>query len=105
MKRPRMVRLLVTLAGVLALAHAVFAGAGLAWIGWAALFTLVKGVHYAALEIRARSGKLLEEERELFDSVMRANEPGQQRHLRDLIEWRDIAAGDALVMQGRPGRR
>ena len=32
---------------------------------------------------------------------MRVNEPGQQRHLRDLIEWRDIAAGDALVTQGQ----
>lgn len=101
MTRPRTVRLLVTLAGAFALAHAVLAGAGLAWIGWAALFTMVNGVHYAALEMRARSGKLLEEERELFDIVMRVNEPGQQRHLRDLIEWRDIAAGDALVTQGQ----
>lgn len=56
MTRPRTGWLLVMLAGAFALAHAVLAGAGLAWIVWAALFTLVTGVHYAALEMRARSG-------------------------------------------------
>ncbi len=50
--------------------------------------------------MRARTGKLLEEERELFDEVMKVGEPGQQRHLRDLIDWRDIAPGQALVTQG-----
>lgn len=99
--RPRTVRLMATLAGVIALAHFLFAGASFAWIGWTALFAAVNGVHYAALEMRARSGKLLEEERELFDSVMQINEPGQQRHLRDLIDWRDVAVGDALVTQGQ----
>ncbi len=101
MTRPRIVRLLMTVAGVVALAHFVLAGAGFAGIGWTALFAAVNGVHYAALEMRARSGKLLEEERELFDSVIQINEPGQQRHLRDLIEWRDVAAGDSLVTQGQ----
>lgn len=98
--RPRVARLLATMAGVMAVGHFGFAGAGLGWVGWAALFAAVNGVHFAALEMRARTGKLLEEERDLFDTVMQVKEPGQQRHLRDLIDWRDVAAGDALVTQG-----
>lgn len=100
--RPRRVRLLVTLAGAAALLHFALAGTDLAWLLWAALFTTINALHYAALSIRARSGKLLEEERELFDEVMKVGEAGQQRHLRDLIDWRDIASGQALVTQGQP---
>lgn len=100
-RRPRIMRLLVTLGGALALIHFALSGAGLAWMFWSALFTAINAVHYAALAMRARSGKLLEEERELFDEVMKIGEPGQQRHLRDLIDWRDIAAGDDLLQQGQ----
>lgn len=100
-RRPRIIRLLTTLAGVAALAHFVLTGAGFAWIFWSGLFTAINAVHFAALAMRARSGKLLEEERELFDEVMRVGEPGQQRHLQDLIDWRDVAAGQALVTQGQ----
>lgn len=101
MTRPRMVRLFATIAGVVAAAHFALAGAGIVWVGWAVLFAAINGVHYAALESRSRSGKLLDEERELFDEVMKIGEPGQQRHLRDLIDWRDIGEGDSLVTQGQ----
>jgi len=101
MTRPRLVRLLATIAGALATLHFAIGGIGVAWVGWALLFTAINGVYYAGLERRARNGKLLEEERELFDEVMRVGEPGQQRHLRDLIDWRDVAEGDALVTQGQ----
>lgn len=100
-RRPRIMRLLITLAGLAALLHFALSGAGIAWGLWAALFTAVNGVHFAALAMRARSGKLLEEERELFDEVMKIGEPGQQRHLRDLIDWRDFAPGEALLRQGQ----
>jgi CRP-like cAMP-binding protein len=100
-RRPRIIRLLTTLAGVAALAHFALAGAGFAWVFWSGLFTAINAVHFAALAMRARSGKLLEEERELFDEVMKIGEPGQQRHLQDLIDWRDIASGQAIVSQGQ----
>ncbi len=100
-RRPRVIRLLTSLAGAAALAHFALAGAGLAWIFWSGLFTAINAVHFAALAMRARSGKLLEEERALFDEVMKISEPGQQRHLRDLIDWRDVAPGQALVAQGQ----
>ena len=101
MTRPRLMRLLATLAGAMAMVHFAMAGAGIAWWFWAALFAAINAVHFAGLAMRARSGKLLEEERELFDEVMKIGEPGQQRHLKDLIDWRDIAAGDSLVNQGQ----
>ena len=101
MTRPRRMRLLGALAGVAALAHFALAGTGVAWLFWAGLFAAANAVHFAALAMRARSGKLLEEERELFDEVMKIGEPGQQRHLQDLIDWRDIAMGQALVTQGQ----
>ena len=98
--RLRVLRLLATLAGVAAAVSFVLAGTGFVWVLWAGLFAVVNLVHFAALEMRARSGKLLEEERALFDEVMRITEPGQQRHLRDLINWRDIAVGDCIMRQG-----
>lgn len=100
-RRPRIVRLLTTLGGLAALVHFAFSEAGFAWVFWSGLFTAINGVHFAALAMRARSGKLLEEERELFDEVMKIGETGQQRHLQDLIDWRDIAPGQALVTQGQ----
>ena len=66
-RRPRIIRLLTTLGGIAALAYFALSGAGFAWIFWSGLFTAINGVHFAALAMRARSGKLLEEERELFD--------------------------------------
>ena len=100
-RRPRIIRLLATLAGIAALAHFALAGAGFAWVFWSGLFAAINAVHFAALAMRARSGKLLEEERELFDGVMKIGETGQQRHLQDLIDWRDVVAGQALVTQGQ----
>ena len=99
--RPRTVRLLVTLAGLAAVVHFALAGTGFVWVLWALIFTAVNAVHFMALMNRARSGKLLDEERELFDEVMKVGEPGQQRHLKDLIDWRDISVGDTLVTQGQ----
>ena len=99
--RLRILRLLATLAGVAAAVSFVLAGTGFVWVLWAGLFAVVNLVHFAALEMRARSGKLLEEERALFDEVMRITEPGQQRHLRDLINWRSIAVGDCIMRQGQ----
>ena len=100
-RRPRAIRLLTTLAGVAAVVHFAISGSGFAWIFWSGLFAAINAVHFAALAMRARSGKLLEEERELFDEVMKIGEPGQQRHLQDLIGWRDIAPGDPLLTQGQ----
>lgn len=100
-RRPRIIRLLTTLAGLAAFIHFIASGADFAWVFWSGLFAAINGVHFAALAMRARTGKLLEEERELFDEVMKVSEPGQQRHLQDLIDWRDVAPGQALVTQGQ----
>ena len=101
MTRVRTMRLMMTLAGLVALVNFVLPGSSVVWILWSGLFAAVNLVHFAALEMRARSGKLLEEERELFDEVMKITEPGQQRHLRDLMKWQDIAPGECLMKQGQ----
>ena len=39
------------------------------------------------------------EEQELFEHVMRIEEPAQQRRLRDLMVWSDAGPGETLITQ------
>jgi CRP-like cAMP-binding protein len=41
------------------------------------------------------------EERELFDHVMKIEDPSKQNRLRDLMEWRDVEVGDVLIEEGQ----
>ena len=100
--RVRQIRYLSLAAGIVASIHFALAGLGGYWLLLALLFTAANAVQVGMLEYRARSGKMLDDERALFEQVMRIEEPAQQRRLLDVIEWQDIAAGAELMKQGQP---
>ena len=97
----RSIRLIALLAGVMAIGHFALVdglGAGLAL---AIVFTLVNAARLLELNKRARSGVMTAEERELFDHVMKIEEPKQQNRLRDLMIWEDVPVGTQLIRQGQ----
>lgn len=100
--RVRLIRTFGVLAGLALAVHFTVAGGAWYWTAFAVLFILANGVQLAMLEYRARSGKMLDDERELFEQVMRVEEPSSQRRLLDVIEWQDISAGAELMKQGQP---
>ncbi len=65
----------------------------------AAVFVAVNAIQIAAIRKRARGGALIEEEIRLFERLLGIENPRRQRHLRDLMRWRDVAAGEVLMMQ------
>ncbi len=97
----RMIRLVALAAGLLAIGHFALAdglGVGLAM---ALVFTIINGVRLYALYRRARSGVMTAEERDLFEYVMKIEEPAQQNRLRDLMVWEDMPVGSQLIRQGQ----
>lgn len=97
----RSIRLIALFAGVLAIGHFALVdglGAGLAL---AIVFTVVNAARLLELNKRARSGVMTAEERELFDHVMKIEEPRQQNRLRDLMVWEDVPVGTQLIRQGQ----
>lgn len=95
----RNLRLVALVAGATAM---VQSGLSQDWLLFvlATLFTLVNGARIAILLFRAHKGALLEQERDLFQHVMRIEDPARQNRLRDLISWRDIAEGEVLMREG-----
>lgn len=86
-------------AGVLYFAVRGEAGWGLAF---ALVFLAVNAARLFQMWNRARSGSTTREEQELFDHVMRIEDPSKQNRLRDLMQWRDVEAGDVLIEQDQP---
>ncbi len=68
----------------------------------AVLFVTVNAIQTAVLRSRARGGAMLEEEIRLFDRLLAIDDPRQQRHLRDLMRWRDVEVGEVLMAQDQP---
>lgn len=99
--RVRLIRFFGLLAGIAFAIHFAWNPGGGSWLVFAILFALANGVQLAMLEYRARSGKMLDDERELFEQVMRIEEPSKQRRLLDVIEWQDVSAGAELMQQGQ----
>ncbi len=96
----REIRLFALAAGVFAIAYFALSdglGAGLAL---ATVFTIINAARLVELRHRARSGVMSSEERELFDHVMKIEEPSQQNRLRDLMVWEDVKPGTQLIKQG-----
>lgn len=92
--------MLAVAAGTLGIAYfAIEDGLGAAVL-LASVFTLINGVRLYELIHRARTGAMTREERELFEHVMRIEEPTQQRRLRDLMVWSDVEPGKLLIRQG-----
>lgn len=98
--RMRRLRILALGAGVVALAGFAFmeSAAGMFWF---AAFASVAAAQLYLMRARASRGMLLDEERELFAHVIRIEEPSQQRHLRDVLRWKDVADGEFLMKQGQ----
>ncbi|MFU7528079.1 cyclic nucleotide-binding domain-containing protein [Qipengyuania sp. ASV99] len=93
----RLVSLVAGTLGALYFALAEGLGAGLAFT---AAYLIVNIARLFELRRRARSGVMTREERELFDHVMKIEEPLQQSRLRDLMQWEDVSVGTQLIKQG-----
>ncbi|MEM7779854.1 MAG: cyclic nucleotide-binding domain-containing protein [Pseudomonadota bacterium] len=95
----RTIRLLALAAGLLALAYLGMSGGSILALAIAAAFVIVNAMRLAELHRRARRGNMTAEERELFDHVMQMEDPNKQNRLRDLMQWRDVDVGEALIAQ------
>jgi CRP-like cAMP-binding protein len=97
----RLMRILLALAGVAGVAY--FALQGDLGLGFALalVFLAVNAARLLQLYNRARGGSMTREERELFDHVMRIEDPAKQNRLRDLMQWRDVEAGEILIEQNQ----
>lgn len=98
----RMIRLLSLFSGLAVLVYfsliALDTGPGLPLL-FAAAFVVINASRLAELFRRARNGNMTKEERELFQHVMKIEDPAKQDRLRDLMTWRDVAEGEILIMQ------
>jgi CRP-like cAMP-binding protein len=97
----RLMRLLLLVGGFFAVLHFAFSpeiGSGLLL---AVAFVAINAARLFQLWRRARSGSMTSEERELFDHVMKIEDPSKQNRLRDLMEWRDVEVGDVLIEEGQ----
>ncbi|MEP0391671.1 MAG: cyclic nucleotide-binding domain-containing protein [Erythrobacter sp.] len=65
----------------------------------ALLFLAINAARLFQLWNRARAGSMTREEQELFDHVMRIEDPSKQNRLRDLMQWRDMEVGEVLIEQ------
>ncbi|MGB3807178.1 MAG: cyclic nucleotide-binding domain-containing protein [Erythrobacter sp.] len=97
----RTIRLLCLVSGLCAFATILLSG-GL----WPALltvgaFVVINAVRLAELRHRSSGGAMSQDERELFEHVMRIEDPKRQSRLRDLMAWRDAAPGERLIKQGQ----
>ena len=95
----RNIRILCLAAGLFAVLYFLFAeqwGPGLVL---SALFLLVNAMRFNELIKRARNGTMTSEEQELFEHVMKIEDPNKQSRLKDLMTWSDAAPGEVLIMQ------
>ncbi|MEE4199928.1 Crp/Fnr family transcriptional regulator [Erythrobacter sp.] len=95
----RLMRLLLLIAGIFGVLHFAFAEEVGTGVVLALAFLAVNTARLYQLWSRARSGSMTSEERELFDHVMKIEDPSQQNRLRDLMEWRDMEVGEMLIEQ------
>ncbi len=96
----RTLHLLGVLAGLLLAATFVGSGSS-AGVIWAALFVLANAFHLARIVNRQRRNFMTPEQRELIETVLQIQDPGQQRHLLGTITWRDAKADEVLMWQGQ----
>jgi CRP-like cAMP-binding protein len=95
----RTIRILCLVAGLFGLLHFVLTHQWGVGLMLAAAFLIVNALRFNELLVRARSGTITSEERELFDHVMQIEDPGKQSRLRDLMTWTDAPVGAVLIMQ------
>lgn len=96
----RRARWLALIGGVLGLVFFAAAGSAFGQF-WTALFAAATGVSLILARTRDRQGAMGRDERQLMEDVLRVQDPRGQARLRDLIAWRDAAAGEVLMRQGQ----
>jgi CRP-like cAMP-binding protein len=96
----RRMRYALLVAGLAALVHFILTSQ-LVWATVLFFFVAVNAVQIAVLRRRAKRGSMLEEEIGLFDRMLGIEDPARQQRLRDLMEWRDVEAGEVLMHQGQ----
>lgn len=67
----------------------------------ALVFAVLNAARLYQLWNRARTGSMTKEEQELFDHVMKIEDPAKQNRLRDLMRWRDVDVGEVLIEQNQ----
>lgn len=97
----RSIRILALVAGVLALVYFALDGSNMIATVFAAAFVLINALRLVELVRRSRQGVMTREERELFDHVMKIEDPRRQNRLRDLMVWQDVPVGTRLIDQGQ----
>jgi len=95
----RSIRMFLLAAGVFAAAHLVVTDNVGAEFYVAVVFAFLNAARLYQLWDRARTGNMSKEERELFDHVMKIEDPAKQNRLRDLMQWHDVEVGDVLIEQ------
>ena len=97
----RLLRFAALAAGLAALAHLFTGQGGGGFAIWIVLLVLVNAVQLAMLVFGSKLGNFHAEERQLLEHVLQVEDPGKQRRLRDLLEWRDTQIGDVLIREGQ----
>jgi len=97
----RLMRVLLAVSGVAFVLYFAIQGDLGAGFVVALIFLAVNAARLFQLWSRARGGSMTQEEQELFDHVMRIEDPSKQNRLRDLMQWRDVAAGEVLIEQNQ----
>ena len=97
----RFIRLMCLAAGTLLTVHFVVADGPSLGLWVSIGFVVVNGARLLELHHRARVGVMTLEERELFNHVMKIEDPSSQGRLRDLMAWEDAEAGTQLIKQGQ----
>jgi CRP-like cAMP-binding protein len=97
----RAVRLVMVFAGIAATIHFALRDGLAITTGLAVSLVLVTLVRIVLQTRRSQRGLLSAEEAQLIEEVLEVREPTTQRHLLDLLEWRDIVAGEVMAREGQ----
>lgn len=68
---------------------------------WAAVFAAVNLAQLARIIHQHRRNFMTAEQRELIEQVLQVHDPKQQRHLLEVISWRDAKLAEVLMWQGQ----
>ena len=95
----RSIRIFLLVSGVLGAAYLAVKGDIGAELIVACILSILSAARIFQMWERSRGGSMTREERDLFDHVMRIEDPSKQSRLRDLMQWRDVEVGEVLIEQ------
>ena len=88
----RSIRMFALIGGLFGLIYLFLIEANTTALVFAAAFLVVNALRLGQLIRRSSAGVMTKEERELFDHVMKIEDPARQARLRDLMVWQDGVA-------------